>query len=487
MPGSGIERCICRLAPILDVGPTQNIGINLLHSPKIAIDVHIASNEKARKSRGLALAITVFFDLLILWVISFFIPLLDLNPVEFDSITRLTMILSGLYILTGIYAGAFDFETFASRRRYVGRAPKTLIFSFFILFILLFLLKAGLDYSRIVVALLAMASVPGIGICRWFLFGWVSRLADGAGPRTVMIVDGVAGIERADVVIIDAASANISTDLTNLGNVERIAQLASKVGNILVCCPPERRQAWAKLLKCVAVQSEILVPELDTMRPLSLNTNGAHAAVVVSQHPLSWHQAFTKRVFDLVVSTAILAVLSPMLIATAVAIRLESPGPALFRQKRMGFGNRMFVMLKFRSMRHDHADVTASKLTERGDSRVTRVGSFLRRTSIDELPQLLNVMLGDMSLVGPRPHAPAALAGDKLYWEVDEKYWQRHVAKPGITGLAQVRGFRGNTFEETDLQSRLDADLEYVLDWSLTRDIEILLATFRVIAHDKAF
>lgn len=426
-------------------------------------------------------------DLAILWAISFCIPLLDLNPVEFGAIARLTTALSVIYVLTSIYSGNFEFELFRVQRAYIGRAPKTLIFSFFLLFILLFLTQAGLDFSRLVVGALALASIPSIAIGRWIIFSRVRRIADGAGPSAVMIVDGMPGVERPGMTVIDAASAQISTDLTNLGNVERIAHLASQVGNIIVYCPPERRYAWAKLLKCVAVQSEILVPELNKLRPLSLSGIGPNASVVVSQHPLAWHQAATKRAFDLVVSSALLLLLCPLLVGTAIAIRLESSGAALFRQKRMGFGNRMFVMLKFRSMRNDVADLTASKLTERGDGRVTRVGAFLRRTSIDELPQLFNVLVGDMSMVGPRPHAPAALAGDKLYWEVDDKYWQRHIAKPGITGLAQIRGFRGNTFEEVDLQSRLDADLEYVLDWSLTRDIEILLATFRVISHDKAF
>jgi polysaccharide biosynthesis protein PslA len=466
---------------------TQDIGFNLLDFPKIAIGANITSTRQAQKSQMIALALTVLTDLAILWTVSFCIPLLKLNPVGFDTVSRLTLVLSLIYFFAGIYSGVFEFELFKLQRAYIGRAPKTLIFAFFLLFILLFLTRAGLDFSRLVVALLAVASIPGIAIGRWALFPLVSRLADGAGPSAVMINDGVPGFDRPGMTVIDAASAKISTDLTNLGNVERIAQLASEVGNIIVCCPPERRHAWAKLLKCVAVQSEILVPELDKLRPLSLSSVGQNVAVVVSQHPLAWHQAATKRVFDLVVSASILIVLSPVLIVTAMAIRIESPGPALFRQKRLGFGNRMFVMLKFRSMRSDRADITASKLTRRNDDRVTRVGAFVRRTSIDELPQLINVLLGDMSLVGPRPHAPAALAGDKLYWEVDDKYWQRHIAKPGITGLAQIRGFRGNTFEEIDLQSRLDADLEYVLDWSLTRDIEILLATFRVISHDKAF
>lgn len=118
---------------------------------------------------------------------------------------------------------------------------------------------------------------------------------------------------------------------------------------------------------------------------------------------------------------------------------------------------------------------------------MTRVGRFLRRTSIDELPQLLNVLKGDMSIVGPRPHALGSQAGDKLFWQVDHRYWQRHSLKPGITGLAQVRGFRGATETETDLSSRLQADLEYLDGWSILRDIQIIFATFGVLAHDRAY
>ncbi|MGJ3628242.1 sugar transferase [Sphingomonas sp. MMS24-JH45] len=116
-----------------------------------------------------------------------------------------------------------------------------------------------------------------------------------------------------------------------------------------------------------------------------------------------------------------------------------------------------------------------------------RVGRIIRATSVDELPQLLNVLLGSMSIVGPRPHALGSLAGQQLFWEVDERYWHRHVLKPGITGLAQVRGFRGATHLRSDLTQRLHADLEYVVDWSVLRDLAILISTFRVLVHRNAF
>jgi lipopolysaccharide/colanic/teichoic acid biosynthesis glycosyltransferase len=179
--------------------------------------------------------------------------------------------------------------------------------------------------------------------------------------------------------------------------------------------------------------------------------------------------------------------LSPLLIAVAVAVKLQDRGPVFFVQRRMGRGNRFFNMYKFRSMTQALGDATGSVSASKDDKRITPVGRFIRKTSIDELPQLFNVLLGDMSLVGPRPHATGSLAGDKLFWEVDLRYWQRHSLKPGLSGLAQVRGFRGATDHESDLVNRLQADLEYLEGWTIMRDIQIILLTMRVLVHDRAF
>jgi lipopolysaccharide/colanic/teichoic acid biosynthesis glycosyltransferase len=168
-------------------------------------------------------------------------------------------------------------------------------------------------------------------------------------------------------------------------------------------------------------------------------------------------------------------------------VKLTSPGPILFRQPRIGKDGRPFSIYKFRSMRIEASDHKAATLTRRDDDRVTRVGAFLRKTSIDELPQLFNVLNGDMSVVGPRPHAAAAKAGDSLYWEVDARYWERHCIKPGMTGLAQVRGHRGATDHHQDLIDRLQSDLEYVSDWSIWRDLRIIVATLGVLVHHKAY
>ena len=132
-------------------------------------------------------------------------------------------------------------------------------------------------------------------------------------------------------------------------------------------------------------------------------------------------------------------------------------------------------------------DAAGSRSAAKDDDRVTRIGSIIRRLSIDELPQLLNVLRGDMSIVGPRPHALGSTVKDKLFWEVDNRYWDRHCLKPGLTGLAQVQGFRGATDEEEDLTGRIDYDLEYIRSWSPSKDLRIMIQTATVLAHDRAF
>jgi lipopolysaccharide/colanic/teichoic acid biosynthesis glycosyltransferase len=182
-----------------------------------------------------------------------------------------------------------------------------------------------------------------------------------------------------------------------------------------------------------------------------------------------------------------LIVLLPVFVLTAALIKLDSRGPVFFRQQRVGRGNALFEVYKFRSMHTDRGDAAGSVSASRDDDRITRVGRFIRATSVDELPQLLNVLFGSMSIVGPRPHALGSLAGQQLFWEVDERYWHRHALKPGITGLAQVRGFRGATHRRDDLTRRLQADLEYIVGWSVWRDFAILVSTARVVVHKNAF
>jgi exopolysaccharide biosynthesis polyprenyl glycosylphosphotransferase len=173
----------------------------------------------------------------------------------------------------------------------------------------------------------------------------------------------------------------------------------------------------------------------------------------------------------------LLVAAAPVLLLIAAAIKLDSPGPALFKQRRYGFNHRLIGVWKFRTMHVEYQDEDAVQLTTRNDPRVTRVGAFLRRTSLDELPQLFNVLAGEMSLVGPRPHALQAKAAGKLYEEAVAQYAARHKVKPGITGWAQVNGWRGETDTEEKIRRRIDHDLYYINNWSLLFDFKILVLT----------
>lgn len=186
-----------------------------------------------------------------------------------------------------------------------------------------------------------------------------------------------------------------------------------------------------------------------------------------------------KRLFDIALSSAALLFFAPLLIAVAIAIKVTSPGPVLFHQYRYGYRNRFFKIYKFRTMRVDAGDARGVKQTVQGDSRVTPIGRILRKTSLDEIPQLLNVIRGDMSLVGPRPHVPGMLAAQLPYEDLVPYYFQRHTARPGITGLAQVNGCRGSTVESNRAISRIDYDLDYIEKWSLRMDIMIIARTIR--------
>lgn len=226
-------------------------------------------------------------------------------------------------------------------------------------------------------------------------------------------------------------------------------------------------------------------PELSA---LSLSHTGGFEGVVMPTlmtPPFSFWGRVAKRVFDIVAGLGLLAVLSPLLIATAILIKLDSPGPILFRQVRSGQFGRKFSIYKFRSLHVDRADVEATTLVTPGDSRVSRVGRVIRKYSIDELPQLFNVLRGEMSLVGPRPHAPKAKADGQLYAEAVPDYAIRYRVKPGMTGWAQINGWRGETDTVEKLRKRVEFDFYYIRHWSFWFDLLILLRTVPAVILPK--
>jgi Undecaprenyl-phosphate glucose phosphotransferase len=204
---------------------------------------------------------------------------------------------------------------------------------------------------------------------------------------------------------------------------------------------------------------------------------GDLAVFDMADRPISdWNLVF-KWLFDKVVALAALILLSPVMVITAIAVKLESKGPVFFMQHRHGFNNELIRIYKFRSMRTDMLDYNAAKQVTRDDPRVTRVGKFIRKTSIDELPQLFNVLKGELSIVGPRPHAVQAKAENRLYYEAVEGYFARHRVKPGMTGWAQINGWRGETDTIDKIMQRVNHDLYYIDHWSILFDLYIVAMT----------
>jgi polysaccharide biosynthesis protein PslA len=197
------------------------------------------------------------------------------------------------------------------------------------------------------------------------------------------------------------------------------------------------------------------------------------------------HRLRIKRAVDFALASAALVLLSPVLAAAMVAIKIESSGPILFRQQRFGYNNVVFRIYKFRSMYIDRGDPAGASRTVRNDPRVTRTGYWLRRTSIDELPQLCNILRGEMSFVGPRAHAVAMRVCGRPYGEVVENYADRHQIWPGMTGLAQINGLRGEVDSLEKAKRRIDYDLQYIANWSLMLDIKIMIRTIFILLRDE--
>jgi Undecaprenyl-phosphate glucose phosphotransferase len=219
-----------------------------------------------------------------------------------------------------------------------------------------------------------------------------------------------------------------------------------------------------------------------------VNYIGSLPVLSVWQQPVRDFDGILKEIQDRFLALIALVMLSPVMLLTALLIKLESKGPVLFRQKRLGFNNLEIDVLKFRSMYVDRQDETGGERTRKGDPRVTIVGRFIRRTSIDELPQLWNVLRGEMSLVGPRPHATAMRVGEVYYHEAVRGYAGRHRVKPGITGLAQVRGLRGEIDTIERAKKRVEYDVYYIENWSPLLDLRIICETvFRLVWDRNAY
>lgn len=276
-----------------------------------------------------------------------------------------------------------------------------------------------------------------------------------------------------------------------LGDTQHLVSLiqAGQVDQVLVALPwaaVRRTEQILSVLRSYSV-SVLLVPDMSAFRYAGnrISEVGGMPMFNVSDFPLRGWSPVLKRIEDLVIASIMLVVLAPVLLLIALAIKLDSRGPVLFKQKRYGYNNVLINVYKFRSMHHAARDKDASQQTVKNDDRVTRVGRFIRRSSLDELPQLLNVLSGRMSLVGPRPHATATKAAGVLFENAVQNYAARHRVKPGITGWAQVNGYRGETDTLQKIEKRVEYDLEYIENWSILFDLYILLKTIPSVLFSK--
>jgi Undecaprenyl-phosphate glucose phosphotransferase len=404
---------------------------------------------------------------------------------------------TAFYVLAARAFGLYEFQCLLDAGTFMARIVGAWALSVLLLSLVLFLLKVGHSSSRGAVMSFAVLGALALSMERAMVSAFLRRAMSDetlTGRRAV-----VAG-EADELYALTSRKLFARYGLMEVGRItlrhnmsrddlEALLNLTRSRGaeEIVLALSWENREQLAAVrhhlrLSPLPVR---LLPDRTVSSLLNLSGGiNPHFAIELQRHPLTLAERAVKRLFDIVASATLLILLSPLFLATAIAIKLDSAGPVIFRQKRNGFNGSPFLIYKFRSM-SVMEDGSTIRQAQRHDARVTRVGRLLRQTSIDELPQLVNVLLGDMSLIGPRPHA---LAHDSEYGKAIAAYAFRQHVKPGITGWAQVNGFRGETASIGRMEQRVEHDLWYINNWSLWLDLRIVLRScFVLIGHQNAY
>lgn len=465
---------------------TAGLHINL--ATKNATHVHKSDEQSrfSRKTLRLRLHISLIVLDIICIVLGFFAAHFIYPVSPGYQYLVISLVTTPVYIIAAFRVEAYSVKVIQKADGGVGLALQSFLIAVSFILFAAFYGKMTDDFSRVIFGLGIVNSMAMLSLSR-AVFARRARSVLGGNPYSVVLIteeDTVSGD-------LDFAAIFSTSDFDPKGDApfmyDRLGVALKATDRVIVACAPDRRAVWVDALKGANVQAEILVPELAETRPMAVAEHEGQPTIVVTTGPFSFPDRVVKRAFDVFAAVCALLFFVPLITMVGLAIKLETRGPVFFIQKRIGRGNQMFKMMKFRSMRSEASDGGGTRSTGRSDDRITAVGRFIRRTSIDELPQLFNVLWGHMSIVGPRPHALGSRAEDLLFWEIDRRYWHRHAAKPGLTGLAQVRGFRGATNHRDDLTNRLDADLEYLNNWSLWKDIKIAIMTLKVVVHNNAY
>jgi Undecaprenyl-phosphate glucose phosphotransferase len=399
-------------------------------------------------------------------------------------------------------ADIYEVQVFRGQLRQMSRMISSWAFVFLLFIGASFFAKLGSEISQLWLSAFFFVGLAALIAERLFLRAMVRGWArQGRLDRRTIVV----GSDESGETLIEALRAQDDSDIdilgvfddrndnrafetcagkAKLGKVDDIVELArrTRIDLVLFALPISAETRILEMLKKLWVLPVDIRLSAHTnrlrFRPRSYSYLGKVPTLDVFEAPITDWDLVMKWLFDHVVGAIILLLALPVMALVALTIRLDSPGPVLFRQKRFGFNNERIDVFKFRSLYHDQADPLASKVVTKNDSRVTRVGRFIRKTSLDELPQLFNVVFkSNLSLVGPRPHAVQGKLQSRLFDEAVDGYFARHRVKPGITGWAQINGWRGEVDSEEKIQKRVEFDLYYIENWSVLFDLYILLKT----------
>jgi Undecaprenyl-phosphate glucose phosphotransferase len=399
-------------------------------------------------------------------------------------------------------ADIYQVQAFRGHEKQYFRLASAWSVVFLIVISASFFAKAGDQFSRVwlgsfyvlgLLTLLAFRRALFMLVRRWTREGRLTlRTAIvGGGDETEQLVAALASQNDSELRLIglfddrgDDRSPEAVGKHHKLGTVDDLVEFArrTRIDLVIFSLPISAETRILQMLKKLWVLPVDIRLSAHTnklrFRPRSYSYFGNVPVLDVFDRPITDWDVVMKWLFDRIIGALALIAAAPVMALVAIAIKLDSRGPVLFKQKRHGFNNELIEIYKFRSMYVDQADATASKLVTKDDPRVTRVGRFIRKTSLDELPQLFNVAFkGNLSLVGPRPHAVNAKAEERRYDEGVDGYFARHRVKPGITGWAQINGWRGETDTQEKIQRRVEHDLYYIENWSVLFDLYILLRT----------
>ena len=384
--------------------------------------------------------------------------------------------------------------------------------TFAIMALVAFFMKVSDEFSRVWFGSWFLAGLGFLFVGRNFITFAIRRWArNGTMERRAVIVGGGKSAEQLiraleqqpdnDVRICgifddrgDRRSPAVVAGYPKLGTVSELVEFArlARIDMLILSLPLTAEKRVMQLLKklwILPVDIRLAAHSSELrFRPRAYSNIGDVQMLDIFDRPINDWDSVAKRMFDIIFSLLGIILFSPVMLATAIAVKATSKGPVFFTQQRHGFNNEVINVYKFRSMYTDKTDQSARDAVTKNDPRVTPVGRFIRRTSIDELPQFFNALMGDLSLVGPRPHAIQAQTRDLLYTEVVDGYFARHRVKPGVTGWAQINGWRGEIDDDEKIKQRTAFDLYYIENWSLLFDLKILLQTpFKLFSTDNAY